>query len=69
VTELIVDVPIRPGESLTNKVAEIIALPAIRERNEGGVPHVLRGMHTERHGKLPGYFQIRFEYEAVEVED
>ena len=68
-TELIVEVPIRPGESLTNKVAEIIALPAIRERCDGGVPHVLRGMHTEPHKKRAGYFQIRFEYEAIVVEE
>lgn len=65
-TELYVDVPVYPGETLTHKVAQIIALPEIRVRNDGGVQHVLRGMHTQPHGKLAGYYTIRFEYEACE---
>jgi hypothetical protein len=66
VTELYVDVPVSAGETLQNKVAQIIALPEIRERSERGVLHVLRGMSTKPHGKLQGYYTIRFEYEACE---
>lgn len=65
-TRVIVDVSLRQGESLTQKIGQIIAMPEIRARQESGILHTLRGMRTMPHSKLSNYYTIEFEYEPCE---
>lgn len=65
-TEVVVDVAVHPGESLTHKIAQVISIPEIRVRHDGNITQTLRGMHTRPHPKLSNYYSIHFEYEPVE---
>lgn len=67
-TKLVVDVAVNDGESLTNKIAQLIANPRIRRWRDEGQTRVLRNMRTERDHTKPNIYKITFSYELEEEE-
>ena len=65
-TEVVVDVAVHPGETLSHKIAQVISIPEIRVRQDHGTTQILRGMHTCPHPKLSNYYTIHFQYEPTE---
>ena len=66
-TEVIVDVALRDGETLTQKIGQVIGLVDVRKMVEPGMARVLRQMRTERDHSQVGHYTVRFMYELEEV--
>ncbi|GEM_PF-5690384 len=66
-SQVVVDLIVRDGETLTQKIAEIIAIPAVRRRESPA--EVLRNMRTEKDHRRWGGYRLTLEYAPVEEEE